>query len=276
MLKKIIISSIALAMSLFFSFAVAEDDHDHDHDHDHGGAHLHEGDIQPWRIGAEIFVNSNLFETDFSDPRGGPFVTGSPGVDVNVAKGAFTPGNWLRFQPVGQLLYWNGTEWSPHVPNGERIDIIDALGNTISYNAGAVSNIPAIIGQIDSSGGLHEHLDFSIFDASNVLGGSPGAYRIQLKLFESQANSDISTSIATSPISIVFNRGLEHENFEQAVSAATDLDENAVLAENTGIVSIQRVKAFGTYFKVKLLHIGDYQFRLVDAEEIPDTENHHH
>ncbi|MGG7054453.1 hypothetical protein [Nitrosomonas sp. ANs5] len=272
MLKRVIISSITLVISLFFSLAVAEENHDHDDHHHRDENHLHENDIQPWRIGAEIFVNSNLFETDFGDLRGGPYATNNPGVDINVAKGAFTPGNWLRFQPVGRLHFWNGSEWIPHVPDGERIEVIDARGNIIEFGADDVSDIPAIIGQIDSSGGLHEHIDFSILNASNAQGGSTGAYRIQLRLFESQPNSDVSVSIATSPIAIVFNRGLEHEGFEKAASAAADLDENSVLADN-GILNIQRVKAFGKYYKAKLNFIGNNQFQLIAAEEIPETEH---
>lgn len=263
MFKKIVISSITLVISLFFSLAVAEGDHDDDHH-----------DIQPWRIGAEIFVNSNLFETDFGGGLGSPYATENPGVDVNVAKGAFTPGNWLRFQPVGQLHFWNGHEWTAHVPDGERIEVVDARGNIIEFGADGVSETAAIIGEIDSFGGLHEHIDFSILNASNALGGSTGAYRIQLRLFESQADSDVSVSIATSPISIVFNRGLEHEDFEIAASAAADLDENSVLANN-GILNIQRVKAFGKFYKAKLNFIGNNQFQLIAAEEIHETEDDH-
>ncbi|MBL0010767.1 MAG: hypothetical protein IPP22_06765 [Nitrosomonas sp.] len=174
----------------------------------------------------------------------------------------------MRFQPVGQLQFWNGTEWSTAAPNGERIEITDALGNAISYRTDGVSNTPAVIGEIGSDGGLHEHLEMSIFDASNALGGSVGAYRIELKLFESKANSDTSVSIATSPIAIVFNRGLEHEKFELAVSAAADLKDNSVFVAETGILDIQQVKALGTYYKVKLRHIGDYKFELIKAEEI--------
>jgi hypothetical protein len=267
MLKKVITLFITIVFSLFPVFAMAEGNHEEE------TTHLHEGDIQPWRIGAEIFVNSNNpFETDFGDIGGGLYVTDEPGVDVNVEKGAFTPGNWLRFQPVGQLLFWNGTDWRPVVPNGERIEIKDALDNAISFHADGVSDVSGIIGQINSEGGLHEHLPFSIFDASNALGGSPGAYRIQLKLFESKPNSDISVSIATSPIAIVFNRGLEHDNFERAVSAAADLNNNAVFVADTGILTIQEVKALGTFYKVKFQHIGDGKFQLIEAEEISEMK----
>ncbi len=254
MLQKINTLFLMLVFSLFCSSAIAQD--------------LHAGDIQPWKIGAEIFLNSDLFEPDFGDIGGGLYTTDEPGFDVNIAKGAFTPGNWLRFQPVGQLQFWNGTEWSTTAPNGERIEITDALGSAISYRTDGVSNTPAVIGEIGSDGGLHEHLEMSIFDASNALGGSVGAYRIQLKLFESKADSDTSVSIASSPITIVFNRGLENDKFELAVSAAADLNENSVFYENTGILNIQRVKALGTNYKVKLRHIGDNKFELIEATEI--------
>ena len=258
MLKKISTLFLMLVFSFFYSSAIAQD--------------LHEGDIQSWKIGAEIFVNSDLFEPDFGDIGGGLYTTDEPGFDVNIAKGAFTPGNWLRFQPVGQLQFWNGTEWSTIAPNGERIEITDALGNAILYRTDGVSNTPAVIGEIGSDGGMHEHLEMSIFDASNALGGSVGAYRIQLKLFESKANSDTSVSIATSPITIVFNRGLEHEKFELAVSAAADLNNNSVFVAETGILTIQEVKALGTFYKVKMQHIGNNQFQLIDAQKIPGTE----
>ncbi len=229
---------------------------------------LHEDDLQPWRNGAEIFVNSNFFETDFGDLPGGLFVTDEPGIDVNVAKGTFTPGNWLRFKPIGQLFYWNGTEWVSSVPNEERVEIKDALDATISIRTDGVSDTSAVIGEINGQGGLHEHLDFSIVDASNALNGSVGAYGIQLKLFETKANSDISVSITTTPITIVFNRGLENEKFELAVSEATSLNNHSVFVADTGVLTIQKVKALGTHYKVKLQLIGNDQFQLVEAEEI--------
>lgn len=236
-------------------------------------AHTHEGDIQPWRIGAEIFLNEKVFEADLGDIRGGPYSTDDPGFDIDIAKGAFTPGNWLRFQPVGRLLFWNGTEWSTSVPNEERIEITDALNNTITFRTDGVSNTLGVIGQIGSDGGLHEHMQMSLLDASNALGGSVGAYRIQFKLFESAANSDTSVSIATSPIAVIFNRGLEEEKFELAVSAAIDLEDNSVYNAETGILTIQEVKALGTYYKVKLKNIGNFTFELIHAEEILKTQD---
>nr|MCH9638165.1 hypothetical protein [Betaproteobacteria bacterium] len=155
---------------------------------------------------------------------------------------------------------------------GERIEITDALDATISIRTDGVSETAAVIGEIDGGGGLHEHLDFSVFDASNALNGSVGAYRIQLKLIETEAQSELSVSIATAPITIVFNRGLENEAFELAASAAADLNNNAVFVADTGILTIQEVKALGTYYKVKLQQVGNGQFQLIQAEEVSKME----
>ena len=263
MFKKVINLSSILVFSLFFLSTISVVAK---------AQELHADDLQPWRIGAEIFVNSNFFEADFGDLPGGMFLTDEPGIDVNVEKGTFTPGNWLRLQPVGQLHYWNGSEWVLTTPNGERIEITDALDATISIRTDGVSETAAVIGEIDGGGGLHEHLDFSVFDASNALNGSVGAYRIQLKLIETEAQSELSVSIATAPITIVFNRGLENEAFELAASAAADLNNNAVFVADTGILTIQEVKALGTYYKVKLQQDGNGQFQLIQAEEVSKME----
>jgi hypothetical protein len=42
--------------------------------------------------------------------------------------------------------------------------------------------------------------------------------------------------------------------------------------DGLGILTIQRVKALGTFYKVKLQHIGNNQFQLMEAEEIITSE----
>lgn len=261
MLNALKLRSIApLLFSLLVSSAFAANTDDQDQ---------HESDIQPWRNGAEILLNRQLFEADFGDLPGGSFNTENPGVDVNVAKGSFTSGNWIRLQPVGQLQFWNGSEWIPTVPNGERIELKDAQDQIIAFRSNGVDSQSAIVGEIDSEGGLHEHLNFSIYNASNTLNGSVGAYRIQLKLFETKPQSDVSVSIATSPIAIVFNRGLEHDQFELAVAAADGFIDHSIFVAETGLLTLQRVKALGSYYQAKLQHIGNNQFQLIEAKEIP-------
>lgn len=257
------ILNLSISILLFSSmFAIAEEGHE-----------PHDTDMQPWRSGTHIEVNNQLFEADFGDLAGGQFETDDPGIDVDIEKGRFTPGNWLRFQPVGTLHFWNGTQWIDTVPNAERIEVTDALRNKITFNASSENTTTGIMGEIEANGGLHGHLEFKILDASNTPNGSVGAYRIQFNLIETLPQDNNPVSATESPISIVFNRGLEEEKFEEAVSV---LKENAVYIDETGILTIQRVKALGTYYRVKMKALGNGQFELTEAEEIHDDDDDHH
>ncbi|MBL0010768.1 MAG: hypothetical protein IPP22_06770 [Nitrosomonas sp.] len=84
MLKKIINLSVTFVLSLFPMSAITQ-------------VHLHEGDIQPWRIGAEIFLNTNLFEPDFGDIGEGLYTTDEPGFEVNIAKKGHSPRELVAF-----------------------------------------------------------------------------------------------------------------------------------------------------------------------------------
>jgi hypothetical protein len=181
--------------------------------------HQHEGDIQPWLADGKVQVNGTLFEGDFGDISGGTYVTDDPGFDAETAKGAFGAGNWLRYAGLDSLQYWDGSDWSSAVPNGEYIQIGDALGGLSTFGTSGITNPVGVIGEFDDASDLHEHLDFSIRDSSNALGGSVGAYWIQLKLFDSAADSDVPLNAASEPLNIVFNRGLDSEAYEQAVAA---------------------------------------------------------
>ncbi|OAI19928.1 hypothetical protein A1507_06185 [Methylomonas koyamae] len=185
-------------------------------------ADQHAGDIQPWKADGQVFVNGDWFEADFGDLSGGLYRTDDPGYDANTALGAFGAGNWLWFSGLNSLQFWNGSVWSNTVPNGEHIELTDALGNVTTFNTSGVQNASGVIGQFDNAGDIHEHLDMAIRNASDALGGSAGAYWITLQLFESLAES--STPLANSsstPFHILFNRGLAHADFELAVEAAS-------------------------------------------------------
>lgn len=262
MLKKAIISSLLIASSFN---VIAEEDN-----------HLHDTDIQPWRIGAEIFLNGHVFEADFGDLGGGAFATDDPGIDSDVDKGAFGPGNWLQFLPQGQLQFWDGDEWSTSMPNGEYINVQDALDKTIRIDGNGTSGGSAVIGEIDANGKIHTHIDFSLLDASNTLNGSQGAYSIELKLFESAANSEVSVSYAAKPVMIVFNQGLEEEDFEHAVEGLEDSHESVEYDDTSGILLIPEVEAFGKHYKVKLNNQGNFLFQLTEAHEVSDEDGHDH
>lgn len=213
MRKQWVQPAIMLALSLnIFSASAAE--------------HQHEGDVQPWKVGSQVYTNGELFEADFGDLPGGLFRTDDPGFDVDTALGAFGAGNWLRFQGLGSLSFWDGSSgssdssWSNTVLNGEYIQFEDVLGNQTTFSTSGVSNPVGVIDQLDSAGDLHSHLDMSIRNASNALGGSVGAYWVTLQLFETAPYSLVPVSDFSAPFSIIFNRGMQTAAFETAVSAA--------------------------------------------------------
>ncbi|WP_446810505.1 hypothetical protein ACH50O_02620 [Methylomonas sp. 2BW1-5-20] len=207
MRNKWLISGLALALGTSLSIANAADQH--------------AGDIQPWRSNGQIFVNGDWFEADFGDLSGGLYRTDDPGYDANTELGAFGAGNWLWFGGLGNLQFWNGSIWSNAAPNGEHVEITDALGNLTTFNTSGVQNASGVIGEFNNAGDLHEHLDMAIRNAANALGGTPGAYWITLQLFETLPESTSPVSTASAPFHILFNRGLAHDAFETAVSAAS-------------------------------------------------------
>ncbi|OAH96411.1 hypothetical protein A1332_22610 [Methylomonas methanica] len=182
-------------------------------------ADQHQGDIQPWKVGSQVFTNGDVFEADFGDLPGGAYRTDDPGFDADTALGAFGAGNWLRFQGLDSLKFWNGSSWSNTVLNGEHIEFEDVLGNVATFSTSGVTNAIGVIDQLDSAGDLHSHLDMSIRNAGNSLGGSVGAYWVTLQLFETAPDSLVPVSAASAPFSIIFNRGLASADFETAVSA---------------------------------------------------------
>lgn len=184
-------------------------------------ADQHAGDIQPWKANGQVLVNGEWFEADFGDLSGGLYRTDDPGYDANTASGAFVAGNWLWFSGLNSLQFWNGSVWSNTVPNGEHIELTDALGNVTTFNTSGVQNASGVIGQFDDAGDIHEHLDMAIRNESNALGGTVGAYWITLHLFETLPDSTTPVSTASTPFHILFNRGLAHADFELAVEAAS-------------------------------------------------------
>ncbi|MEQ1638022.1 MAG: hypothetical protein ABL903_15165 [Methylococcales bacterium] len=228
----------------------------------------HAGDVQPWKMGTTLNLNQYVFEADFGDLAGGLFATDDPGYDVDTAQGPLTVGNWLRFQPVGTLKYWNGSAWIASVPKGERIEIKDALDNTITFTASGVSGGLGVIGAADNAGGVHDHIDMSIKDASGALGGRVGAYLIELNVYESAPNSEAPTAVPGAPIKIAFNRGLDHEVFDLAVDAL----ENALFDDNSGSLEIKDVQVGQQHYRVGL-QLNNDLFELKDFKLLMQQEH---
>ncbi len=174
-------------------------------------------------------MNATLIEANFGDLAGGAYVTDDPGFDADTAKGAFGAGNWLQFQGLATLKFWDGDSWNATVPNGEHVEIKDALENVTTFSTTGVSNPFGVIGQLDAGGDLHEHLDFSIKNTSNVLGGSVGAYWISLNLLETSPESTIALNTPSEVANIVFNRGLNAAAYEAAVAGVSAVPVPAAL-----------------------------------------------
>ncbi|MFI3199457.1 MAG: hypothetical protein QX196_14175 [Methylococcaceae bacterium] len=204
MLKKIAFSAVVLVLGLSVSNV-------------HAAQHL--GDIQPWKVGGQVYTNGNLFGADLGDLYGGLYRTTNPGFDADTDKGAFGASNWLQLQGLGSLKFWNGSAWSNSVPNGEHVEIEDALGSIMTFSAGGVTNPFGVIDELDASGDLHSHLKMSIKNASNALAGTVGAYWIELKIFETLAEGSAAVSTASAPFSLIFNRGLGATAYDSAVNA---------------------------------------------------------
>lgn len=206
MLNKIVLPAVALAIGLSVSNVYAAQ---------------HLGDVQPFKVEGRIYTNGDLFVADFGDLYGGLYKTNTPGYDADTDKGAFGAGNWLQLQGLGSLKFWNGSAWSNGVPNGEYVEIEDALGSIMTIGTSGVTNPFGVIDELNASGDLHSHLKMSIKDASNTLAGNVGAYWIDVTILETAAFGSTPVSTASAPFSIIFNRGLAAIDFDNAVSAVT-------------------------------------------------------
>lgn len=181
--------------------------------------HAHEGDVQPAIVAGQIVLPSGqthgatggaLFEGDFGDLVKGPYKTSSPGFNSF----AFAAGTVVNYTAVGGLSYFDGLSWSSTVPALEYVRLDGNGGEDSRWTiSGAAGDLTGLVGQVSTTGELHEHLDFSV---ARTGGGTPtvGAYLIQLQLSaDGYASSD--------PFYLVFNRGLSGAAFESGVQALT-------------------------------------------------------
>lgn len=215
---------VLLAGSLSFSAVNAEE--------------LHAGDFQPYLSGGKVQLNTTSIEANFGDLAGGAYSTDDPGFDADTGKGAFGAGNWLQYQGLANLKFWDGDSWDAVVPNGEYVEIRDALDNVTTFTTSGIANPFGVIGQFDASANLHEHLDFSIKNSSNVLGVSIGAYWISLSLLETSPYSTTALNTPSDVANIVFNRGLNTEAYEAAVAGVSAVPvPAAVWLFGTGLIA---------------------------------------
>ena len=181
-------------------------------------------DIEAVVIGGKLIVDEEnaapvafgtgykIFEGDFGDLPSGLTGTDDPG--FLAPSGTFLSGEQLWYHALGTLSFWNGTSWAA-APSGIALTVEDILGSETLISSLGATNPYGVIDQVDSAGGIHAHIDFSISNVNPV-----GAYLATFELTSRDASGNLpSPYLDSDPFQIAFNRGLSHEVFEASISA---------------------------------------------------------
>jgi len=182
------------------------------------GGHHHGGDIAVSAVNGKLTVGGdhferhgltgfNIYEANFGDLSGGPWVTKDPGFQTQQGN-KLTPGALIGFQGHGVLNFWNGTSWGVAAA-GLGVSIADVSQDALTTwtSTGVSAGEAQYVSQVSDGGTIHDHLKMSITPNAAV-----GAYMIELNLNSAAyASSD--------SFYIVFNRGLSNAAFEDSVGA---------------------------------------------------------
>lgn len=204
--------AVALSIALASDLAFAQ--------HDHGDI---EFTYESGRIAIEFGDEGRVFEGDFGDFAGGPDETDDPGFGSEVDEGlGVDPGDIIGYKVLGPLNYHDGSAFAA---TSASMALGNAGGVDITVDAGTLA-AGGLIGQADSAGDVHTHIDFAINSTAPT-----GAYGLLLSLTAFDSSMQPKPGIADSePFYIVFNRGLDEVVFEEAVGAfAATIPEPASL-----------------------------------------------
>ena len=185
-----------------------------EHDHGHGA---HGGDvIAEAEAGFEIHVETGealggeakLFEADFRDFEGGLYATDEPGFILE--DGPFGANQFLAYNMQNDLKSWNGLNW---------VTTSNSLLTLESHDFGAQPFSLGIIGESDSAGGVHEHLEFFIDPNA-----SAQAFLIEFILegYSDQALSQ-TNGWSSESVFIVFNNGMDEASFDSGPVSAVPI-----------------------------------------------------
>ena len=155
---------------------------------------------------------SVVFESEFGS-LAGPNFTDDPGFVVD--DGSFASGEFLGYEAVGSLQFWDGSSWGSST---ETFTIIDNSATTLDtlITGSGVTNGLGYIDAADALGGVHTHVtNFQIGAAA-----AAGAYMIELVL-RGFSDSALTNEIYTASDSffIAFNFGLDDVTFEAGIDA---------------------------------------------------------
>ena len=190
-------------LPLFSLSAFAEGD-DHGHG-DHGDvvAEAEAGAIEV-ETGIQLAGGGRLFEADFGDFEGGPYVTDAPGFQVE--DGPFGAYNYLAYNMQSDLKSWDGSSW---------VTTSNNLLTLESHDYGVQPFSLGLIAMADDEGGVHDHLEY-IIDSN----APTGAYLIEF-ILEGYTDQLLTASngYSSDSVFIAFNNGLSEENYELGVDA---------------------------------------------------------
>lgn len=182
-----------------------------------------------------------LFEVEFDEPVTGDFNTDDPGFNTEVGELEFNSGDklWLcavdarshSTHGVGYVNYFNPATGGLDVTSGSDLVISDddlampperqnSQDQTLSGTSFTGSALQ-FIDTADGSGHIHRHL---FFDLVEDAGGNAevGAYGVMFQIHSDRntgGGPDGTMDVVSDPFWIVFNHGMDDEDFENALSA---------------------------------------------------------
>lgn len=167
------------------------------------------------KIDIEFGDEGQVFESEFDIDGTLEQETDDPGFASETAEGlGVEPNALIDYDVLGPLMYHNGSGFAT-VPAGAQLVIGDNPSGELVVDAATVGPIsgPGAIAQADSSGDVHTHIDFRL-EPLTLSTGDYGAYGVLMQL-----TTDHAGVAASDPFFLVFNFGLEEEEFEGAVGA---------------------------------------------------------
>lgn len=160
-------------------------------------------------------TGSRVYEAEFGAEFGSAAnETDDPG--FNLEDFSFTPGDFLAFDVVNTLSFWDGASWLTSTPGSETLSITDVVGtSTTTVSDSLITNSLGLIDQSDGDGGVHTHLEFLI--DSNATAGTYLLEFILRGFSDSGLTNEAYT--ASDSVFIAFNFGLTEESFETSIDA---------------------------------------------------------
>jgi hypothetical protein len=127
----------------------------------------------------QFVQNVRVFKFAFDDPST-PFFTQDPGFHTPIPSG-FAANVGVTVSPVGGLEYWSGTGSPSFGAPGTGDSLRLAFGTTSAIASGSGPSGSVFIGNTDSAGDLHEHIESTLLAPT---GQTPadGIYLVPLQL----------------------------------------------------------------------------------------------